>query len=76
MTCKILMVDDKPENLVALEAALKPLQQELVSAAKTTAAYFAQRQQVVSWVSGIAGIQELQAEAGPLVLATIRLKEQ
>lgn len=41
-------------------------QQELVSAAKTTAAYFAQRQQVMSWVSGLAGTQELQAEAGPL----------
>ena len=29
---KILMVDDKPENLVALEAALRPLNQELVAA--------------------------------------------
>ena len=29
---KILMVDDKPENLVALEAALRPLEQELVAA--------------------------------------------
>jgi len=29
---KILMVDDKPENLVALEAALRPLGQELVAA--------------------------------------------
>src|SRR3954454_3274572 len=32
MKAKILMVDDKPENLVALEAALKPLGKELVSA--------------------------------------------
>jgi len=31
-TTKILMVDDKPENLVALEAALRPLSQELVAA--------------------------------------------
>ena len=29
---KILLVDDRPENLLALEAALRPLQQELVSA--------------------------------------------
>jgi len=29
---KMLLVDDKPENLVALEAALKPLGQELVTA--------------------------------------------
>jgi hypothetical protein len=29
---KILMVDDRPENLVALEAALRPLNQDLVAA--------------------------------------------
>jgi two-component system, sensor histidine kinase and response regulator len=29
---KILMVDDRPENLVALEAALRPLKQDLVAA--------------------------------------------
>jgi two-component system sensor histidine kinase/response regulator len=29
---KILLVDDRPENLVALEAALEPLQQDLVAA--------------------------------------------
>jgi two-component system, sensor histidine kinase and response regulator len=29
---KILLVDDRPENLVALEAALRPLDQELVAA--------------------------------------------
>ncbi|MBV8161084.1 MAG: response regulator [Acidimicrobiia bacterium] len=29
---KILLVDDRPENLVALEAALRPLEQELVAA--------------------------------------------
>jgi CheY-like chemotaxis protein len=31
MAAKILLVDDKPENLVALEAALRPLEQDLVS---------------------------------------------
>src|SRR5437868_5488310 len=31
-TAKILLVDDRAENLVALEAALRPLDQELVSA--------------------------------------------
>lgn len=29
---KILLVDDRPENLVALEAALRPLEQDLVAA--------------------------------------------
>ena len=32
MTAKILLVDDKDENLVALEAALRPLDQDLVTA--------------------------------------------
>jgi two-component system sensor histidine kinase/response regulator len=32
MSTKILLVDDRPENLVALEAALRPLGQHLVSA--------------------------------------------
>ena len=32
MIAKILLVDDRPENLVALEAALRPLGQHLVSA--------------------------------------------
>jgi hypothetical protein len=41
-------------------------QQHLVSGAKTSGAYFAQRQQVASWASGLAGTQELQADAGPL----------
>jgi two-component system sensor histidine kinase/response regulator len=32
VTTKILLVDDRPENLVALEAALRPLNQETVAA--------------------------------------------
>jgi hypothetical protein len=53
-------------KLPQLSLASPAMQQELTSVAETAAGYFAQRQKVAAWAAGLAGNQELQAQAGPL----------